>query len=192
MSYPTRVSYTATGYPTKYCVVEILSNIPYHPARTLLALLLRSTLTSTATGARPLDTAATAAAAAAAAAARLQLQRHQHHQTPPRSGSHECCGCGCSSSSCSLPLPSCHDGSGTACLLEGTIDPYTFIARRSTPPLTIACPLGSPVRNFGSPRDLWRGEKNSAGSSGVLLERGGGVRAILLRCARSPCASKSS
>ena len=30
LSYPTRVFYTATGYPTKYCVLEILSNILYH------------------------------------------------------------------------------------------------------------------------------------------------------------------
>ena len=30
LPYPTRVFYTATGYPTKYCVVEILSNILYH------------------------------------------------------------------------------------------------------------------------------------------------------------------
>ena len=28
--YPTRVFYTATEYPTTYCVLEILSNILYH------------------------------------------------------------------------------------------------------------------------------------------------------------------
>ena len=30
LSYPTRVFYTATEYPTKYCVLETLSNILYH------------------------------------------------------------------------------------------------------------------------------------------------------------------
>ena len=30
LSYPTRVFYTATGYLTKYCVLEIRGNMLYH------------------------------------------------------------------------------------------------------------------------------------------------------------------
>ena len=64
------------------------------------------------------------------------------------------------------------------------IDKYTFITGLSALSLTIACPLWSPVRDLGSPRDLWRGEtKLRELIRGVLLGRGAGVRALLATCA---------
>ena len=63
---------------------------------------------------------------------------------------------------------------------------YIFITGRSAPSLTIAGRLWSPVRDLGSPRDLWRGETKLHGLiRGVLLGRGAGVHALLATCAES-------
>ena len=68
-----------------------------------------------------------------------------------------------------------------------------FITGRSAPPLTIACPLRSPVRDLESPQEFRRGEANVRGLiRGVLLVRGGAVRALLATYARRLCASKFS
>ena len=70
---------------------------------------------------------------------------------------------------------------------------YIYYHRTLRPSHTIACPLWSPVRDLGSPRDLWRGETKLGGLiREVFLGRGTGVRAFLATCARNPCASKFS
>ena len=52
-------------------------------------------------------------------------------------------------------------------------------------------PHGNPLRDIGSPRELWpRDTKLGVPVGGVLLGRGGAVHALLATCALSPCASK--
>ena len=54
-------------------------------------------------------------------------------------------------------------------------------------------PHWNPVRDIGSPRNLWcRDTKHCVLVGGVLLGRGAAVRALRPTCAPSPCASKVS
>ena len=66
-----------------------------------------------------------------------------------------------------------------------------YIPGRWAPSLTIACPLWSPVRDVGSPRDVWCWETKLSGLvKVVLLGRGAAVRALMATCEPSLCASK--